>query len=268
MEEPRKRLRLLSKWIVRNASTGVLRAIGTDATAELPHRSSLVIAPHPDDETFGCGATIARMRRCGTEVRVVVVANGGRAPRSGSTSAPELIEIRRGESLTALAELGVAETDVTFLGFEDGSLGPRSDDVARRLAPIISRTAAEQVFVSSAFDRHRDHAALGRTVRGLLERSTVAPRLFEYAVWQRVPAWSLGVGAVRTLGWRDARKLRPQAVSTHGFLDAKRDAIAAYSTQMTVLPPGFVEDFLQPVELFVPVPVEARVDPGDHPLPP
>ena len=34
----------------------------------------VVIAPHPDDETLGCGGTIARFAASGTEVSVLVVA--------------------------------------------------------------------------------------------------------------------------------------------------------------------------------------------------
>ena len=40
-------------------------------------RCVLVIAPHPDDETIGAFALMARLRRRGVAVRILVVTDGG-----------------------------------------------------------------------------------------------------------------------------------------------------------------------------------------------
>src|SRR5829696_1206258 len=58
------------------------RITARDETAAVAARGCLVIAPHPDDETLGCGATIARKRAAGTPVRVVIVADGRYAQRA------------------------------------------------------------------------------------------------------------------------------------------------------------------------------------------
>lgn len=247
-----RRPRVLVKALLRSTSTQLLQVMGTDVTSELTRRSTVVIAPHPDDETLGCGATVARMRHASTKVSVVIVANGGRAPRPPWMDQAELVRRRRAEAIAALALLGVAEQDVAFLDFEDGSLSARSDAVMTQLAAIVAQADADQVFVTSALDRHPDHAALGRAVRRLFESSVVNGQLFEYPIWQRVPAWSLMVGILRGSGWRRALQQRPRLVSTDGFLRVKRDAVGSYVTQLGVLPVGFVDDFLQSVEVFVP----------------
>jgi hypothetical protein len=48
---------------IRRAWHRALQAMGTDVTAASAHRSCLVLAPHLDDETLGCGATILRRLR-------------------------------------------------------------------------------------------------------------------------------------------------------------------------------------------------------------
>jgi hypothetical protein len=42
----------------------------------LDGRRLLVVSPHPDDETFGCGAAIARAATTGAGVTVVVATDG------------------------------------------------------------------------------------------------------------------------------------------------------------------------------------------------
>ena len=44
-------------------------------------RSTLVVAPHPDDDVLGCGGTIARKRSLGVDVAVVVLTDGAFANR-------------------------------------------------------------------------------------------------------------------------------------------------------------------------------------------
>src|SRR5271157_4034878 len=50
----------------------LLLARATDMTAQTTTRSCLILAPHPDDETLGCGATIMRKLSSGSSVQVVI----------------------------------------------------------------------------------------------------------------------------------------------------------------------------------------------------
>jgi GlcNAc-PI de-N-acetylase len=58
----------------------LLRHLGTDVTHSAARRSCVVIAPHPDDETLGAGATIMRKVDAGTPVHVVVATDGSKSP--------------------------------------------------------------------------------------------------------------------------------------------------------------------------------------------
>ena len=61
---------------VRRTVRSALRTVARDETSTTGTRSALVLAPHPDDETLGCGATILRKVAAGTPVHVLVVTDG------------------------------------------------------------------------------------------------------------------------------------------------------------------------------------------------
>lgn len=82
----------------------------------MERRSILIVAPHPDDETLGCGGTLAKRAQEGCRITVVVVTDGSnlfrlsrwkieKDPTPAETSA-----MRKAETRRALAILGVAET--------------------------------------------------------------------------------------------------------------------------------------------------------------
>jgi LmbE family N-acetylglucosaminyl deacetylase len=82
----------------------------------------LAIYAHPDDETFGVGATMARYAANGVPVTMVCATRGevGEiAPGTGAT--PENLMLYRAQELVdAMAILGVH--DVRFLGFRDSGM--------------------------------------------------------------------------------------------------------------------------------------------------
>lgn len=95
---------------------------GGDRGAERgePEGRLWVLAPHPDDEVLMAGELLHAAALRGRPVSVVVMTNGDLScARDGHA--------RQGETIDALAVLGVHESDVHFLGYPDGyldSLGP------------------------------------------------------------------------------------------------------------------------------------------------
>lgn len=256
MSDQKAVARRLIKTAVRVGSSGVVRTLGADVTDRFVEASCLVVAPHSDDETFGCGATIARMCSLGTGVEVVFVTDGRQSPRPGKMTTSEFVALRRIEAAHALAALGVQQHHVTHLGFEDGSLSDRSAEIADALAGQVRRLAPARVLVTSVHDRHPDHAAVGHAAREAVVRAKVETRLYEYPIWQRVPAVTVVrdmAATVRVRGRGGHRSRGPQLVRTDPFLGVKRRAIAAYQSQLPHLPVGFVEDFLLSYESFTEV---------------
>jgi LmbE family N-acetylglucosaminyl deacetylase len=229
----------------------ILLSRAEDVTSQTARRSCLVLAPHPDDETLGCGGTIMQKLAAGVPVQVVIAADGRYAHPSSKLPVEALVEIRKEEARRACAILGLPHESITFLGFEDLRLADHRGLLRERLFAILNTMNPEEIFVSSVIDNHPDHRVLAELARELAQaRHDCAPMLYEYPIW----FWDPRIWRVR-----DVLELRPRIVRTDEFRMRKHEAIAAYRSQVTNLmsgtdpPPlrkGFVRQFLYPEEIF------------------
>lgn len=120
--------------------------------APIPHKGDVVVvvAPHCDDETLGCGGLLATAKRNGARVHVVVVTNGdgyriGVARRYGRVRITPAMCIkyaydRQKETLKALKMLGINASDVTFLGYPDRGISALWNDYWSSDTLYISHT--------------------------------------------------------------------------------------------------------------------------------
>ena len=222
-----------------------------DMTSQTAGRSCLVLAPHPDDETLGCGATIMRKLAAGTAVQVVIAADGRYAYPSSKLSVERLIEIREEEAREACAILGLRHENITFLRFEDRRLADHRRLLRDSLFDLFDAMNPEEIFVSSLIDNHPDHRVLAELARELAQvRRGRIPVLYEYPIW----FWNPRIWRVR-----DLFALHPRIVRMEELRRRKGDAIAAYRSQVTnlaletgsaPLPKGFLRQFLRPEEIF------------------
>ena len=97
----------------------------------------LVIAPHMDDESLGCGGLLAKHPE---QAAVVVVTQSG--------------DTRRGEHALALEALGV--TDSRCLEFEDGTTQQHMSNLVARLDDVFSELQPEEVYLPFP-SLHQDH---------------------------------------------------------------------------------------------------------------
>ena len=66
---------------VHKAIGGFIRRRLREMTREELARPAVVLAPHPDDETLGCGGTLIRKARAGAPLKVVLMTDGARSGR-------------------------------------------------------------------------------------------------------------------------------------------------------------------------------------------
>jgi LmbE family N-acetylglucosaminyl deacetylase len=241
-----------------------------DVTELSARRPAVVVAPHPDDETIGCGATIARKRAVGTDVWVIVVCDGRSShPHSEAITPDELARIRAAEVLEACRRLGVAEESVTLLGVPDESVGPDCDELADVLRRLIDEERPAEVYLPCPLDWHRDHVAVNAAARRAVDAAADPPEVLEYPVWYWAEGpwrWSSTtsraskVAGLVTEPFARSTAPRGRLVATDGYVEAKRAALGAYRSQRTnltgeaswaTLPESWFRPFLGPWELFL-----------------
>lgn len=144
----------------------------------------LVFAPHPDDETLGCGATLALMRESGCPVKVVVMTDGSQGDPLGYLGG-DVPAHRRQETLEALAELGI--DDVEFLNEPDTGLR-NTPELGDKLEAVLAEFPADWILLPSILDYHRDHIAGSLAILTLWHKHGRRQRMFLYEIWSPLPA--------------------------------------------------------------------------------
>ncbi len=214
---------------LRSLTRAAMRRSARDETATTATRSALVLAPHPDDETLGCGATIMRKVAGGTAVTVVVVTDG---QHSHAAMAPQaLAALRREEMTEAGRRLGLKPDAVRWAGFVDGQLTAREHDLEAVLRELLEELRPDEVYTTCAAEPHPDHAALGRAARRAVGSSA---RLLEYPVWlwgswplRRGDRLSSTVDASRRIFTRQSIR-----VQSGDYREGKLHALQAHASQL------------------------------------
>ena len=206
---------------------------------------TIVFAPHPDDESLGCGGMIAIKRALGQEIRVIFVTDGA---FSTDTSRKTAIAFQRQQEATqALAELGVDRQCITFLNYPDGALHellpPEQAQLIREFQTILAPYSQVEVFVPHHHDRHPDHEATYHLVKAALENFPGTAQLWQYPIWVLWKTPCIQLLTQTSSGWH--------SLAIGQVIKQKKRAIAAHASQVEdALPPGFLNRFQQPYELF------------------
>ena len=140
----------------------------------------LVIAPHPDDETIGCGGAICLHAKRGDPVTVAYLTSG----ELGLKHLPRerACQTREREAEKAARILGVSTWH--FLRLPDWFTSENIAKAARKLAPLVKRATPELIYLPHADEWHPDHKAALPIVRGALTAaSRLSPALRAYEVW-------------------------------------------------------------------------------------
>lgn len=125
-------------------------------STNLTGKRVLVLAPHPDDETIGCGGSLAIHANAGDPVKVVFLTSGARGDTSGKAEKKSYIKLRQEEASKACRCLGI--NDLEFLAYEDRALAG-SRGVLTRMIDLLEKYKPELVYAPSPIEFHPDHRA-------------------------------------------------------------------------------------------------------------
>jgi N-acetylglucosamine malate deacetylase 1 len=128
----------------------------------------LVIAPHADDETFGCGGTMARAKALGAKVYVMVVSVADLAHYSAEHSHVAGAQ-RVSEFRCAMEVIGVDGADVLYTDEKTHmrmDVVPRRDLVAKmeRESPLAIDRLKPDILFFPAVSYNQDHEAVYKAV--------------------------------------------------------------------------------------------------------
>lgn len=150
-----------------------------------PEGEVLVLAPHPDDESLGCGGLVAARAAQGLPVHVAIVTDGRHShPHTEAWPMERLVAQRRAETAAAVAALGLdPERDLSFIAMADcgmGADGPGPGEAMRQW--LRQRPAAPATILAPwRYDPHGDHIGTAKLARALAAHWRA--RLLSYVVW-------------------------------------------------------------------------------------
>jgi len=171
----------------------------------------VVIAPHPDDESIGCGGALCCHADAGDRVTVVFLTSGElglkHLPRDAAW------QTREAEAKAAGKILGIAE--MRFLRQPDWVLAEVIGPAANALAEVLTSERPQLIYVPHPREWHPDHKAAVEILKQSLGMCALAvPEIRGYEVWTPLSEYSV-------------------VIDISAVMPRKLEAIRCHSSQLT-----------------------------------
>lgn len=139
--------------------------------------SVLILSPHPDDETLGCGGAIIKMISSSVNVTVAMLTDG-----NGGGRLEDISRIRKKEFMEAKSVLGYSTFDI--LGYPDGKLALYQEELSEQIRKILCKQSPKLVLTPYLLDYAIDHratnTALAQALKNLVQIDIVVGM---YEIW-------------------------------------------------------------------------------------
>jgi LmbE family N-acetylglucosaminyl deacetylase len=146
----------MRNWLVLFCTLGLALASGVAQDKPAPgtrleefhNKTILVFTPHPDDDVFGAGGTIALLNRNHNKVLIVVYTNDDKGSYDPDMTSQRLARIRRAEQEVSEGMLGTPKENIMWMGYDDGMLEYAAQPKLTEEATVIIRRVRPDVLLS------------------------------------------------------------------------------------------------------------------------
>lgn len=188
----------------------------------------MIVAPHPDDETLGCGGLIRLKRNLGADAHVVFLTRGEKSLNGYTLLFPEVVAAKRSKlAEKACRCLGVAPSFIYWLQLQDSAIPsprvPGFEAAVSALAELMVRLSPEEILAPSPADAFPDHVNAREIATAALRRTGKPIKLIHYLVW----GWHNAPWRMRQIQWDHAWRLdissalSAKLAAIHCYLDLK-----------------------------------------------
>jgi len=138
-----------------------------------PEEKCLVLAPHFDDETFGCGGLLIRYPQ---NIHIICLTDGKFGTVQNDNE--EIINIRKKEFTSVMEALEI--TSYEFLDIQDGKLIFNYEKFKQ-----INISDYDYIFIPNYFENHKDHKAVTKLLQQLLKEKKYKKslKIVYYEIW-------------------------------------------------------------------------------------
>ena len=140
-----------------------------------PGKHAMVIAPHCDDESLGCGGTLYKHHCRGHTITAVFMTDGAMC----DSQKEEIIKIRKAEADQAAKTLGINQC--IFLDHPDRQL-KASETAIQQMTNLLAKLNPDIVYLPFYLDNHPDHMEAARICLAAIRRNPIKS-VFFYEIW-------------------------------------------------------------------------------------
>ncbi|MBK7597568.1 MAG: PIG-L family deacetylase [Acidobacteria bacterium] len=106
-------------WVAVISSGSV---IAQERVEQWRGKTIMVFTPHPDDDVFGCGGTLALLAKNGNKIIVVIYTNDNKGSFDLEMTSERLARSRKAGEEDAMEVIGIPKTNIIWMGYNDGEL--------------------------------------------------------------------------------------------------------------------------------------------------